>query len=119
MTAKTSSIGRVLNALAGFALLLVWGHVYGQGNSIEAVNVSAQSGGRILVRVTMKDGRVVEERQPHLRGGHREPLTRADIEEKFRANCGHGKWDPARTEAWLAFARDAFDGPVDLKAFRG
>ena len=71
------------------------------------------------VRITMKDGGVVEERQPHLRGGHREPLTRADIEEKFRANCEHGKWDPARTEAWLAFARSAFDGPVDLKAFRG
>ena len=71
------------------------------------------------VRVTMKDGRVLEERQPHLRGGHREPLARADIEEKFRANCEHGKWDPARTEAWLAFASEAFDGPVDLKAFRG
>jgi 2-methylcitrate dehydratase PrpD len=71
------------------------------------------------VRITMKNGRVLEERQPHLRGGRREPLARADIEEKFRANCEHGKWDPARTEAWLAFARDAFDGPVDLKAFRG
>jgi 2-methylcitrate dehydratase PrpD len=71
------------------------------------------------VRITMKDGRVLEERQPHLRGGHREPLTRADIEEKFRANCEHGKWDPARIEAWLAFAREAFDGPIDLQAFRG
>ena len=71
------------------------------------------------VRITMKDGRVIEDRQPHLRGGHREPLTRADIEEKFRANCEHGKWDPARTEAWLAFAREAFDRQIDLKAFRG
>ena len=71
------------------------------------------------VRITMKDGRLLEERQPHLRGGQREPLTRVDIEEKFRANCGHGKWDPARIEAWLAFAHEAFDGPIDLKAFRG
>jgi 2-methylcitrate dehydratase PrpD len=71
------------------------------------------------VRIRLKDGRVLEERQPHLRGGQREPLTRADIEEKFRANCEHGKWDPARTEAWLAFAREAFDRPVDLRAFRG
>ena len=71
------------------------------------------------VRITMKDGRVVEERQPHLRGGQREPLTRADIEEKFRANCEHGKWDPARIEAWLAFASEAFDRQIDLKAFRG
>jgi len=71
------------------------------------------------VRIRMKDGRVLEERQPHLRGGQREPLTRADIEEKFRANCEYGQWDPARIEAWLAFAREAFDRPVDLKAFRG
>ena len=71
------------------------------------------------VRITMKDGRVLEERQPHLRGGQREPLARADIEEQVRANCEHGKWDPARTEAWLAFAREAFDRQIDLKAFRG
>jgi 2-methylcitrate dehydratase PrpD len=71
------------------------------------------------VRIAMKDGRVLEERQPHLRGGRSEPLTRKDIEEKFRANCEHGKWDPARTDAWLEFAREAFDGPIDLKPFRG
>jgi 2-methylcitrate dehydratase PrpD len=71
------------------------------------------------VRITMKDGRVLEDRQPHLRGGHHEPLTRADIEEKFRANCEYGKWDPARTGAWLEFAQEAFDAPVDLKPFRG
>ena len=62
------------------------------------------------VRIKLKDGRVVEERQPHLRGGHREPLARADIEEKFRANCAYGGWDNARTEAWLEIARRAFDG---------
>jgi 2-methylcitrate dehydratase PrpD len=71
------------------------------------------------VRIRMKDRRVLEERQPHLRGGQREPLTRPDIEEKFRANCEYGQWDPARIEAWLAFAREAFDRPVDLRAFRG
>ncbi len=31
------------------------------------------------------DGSVIEERQPHLRGGAQEPLTRADIEDKFAA----------------------------------
>src|SRR3982075_1306198 len=35
------------------------------------------------IRATLADGRVVEERQPHLRGGAHEPLTRGDIEEKF------------------------------------
>ena len=71
------------------------------------------------VRVRFADGSQVEERQPHLRGGRSEPLLRADIEEKFRANCAHGGWDTPRVEAWLAFARRAFDAPIDLKAFRG
>lgn len=71
------------------------------------------------VRIKLKDGRILEDRQPHLRGGRSEPLTRADIEEKFRGNCAFGGWDRARTEAWLDFARRAFDGPIDLKPFRG
>ena len=71
------------------------------------------------VRIHMRDGRVLEERQPHLRGGRSEPLTPADIEEKFRANCAYGGWDAARIEAWLAFAASAFAGPVDLTPFRG
>jgi 2-methylcitrate dehydratase PrpD len=71
------------------------------------------------IRATLAGGRVLEERQPHLRGGHREPLSRADIEEKFRGNCAHGGWDAARAEAWLALARRASDTPIDLKPFRG
>jgi 2-methylcitrate dehydratase PrpD len=71
------------------------------------------------VRATLADGRVVEERQPHLRGGHREPLTNADIEEKFRGNCAHGGWPAERAQQWLAFARGAFDRPIDLEDFRG
>jgi 2-methylcitrate dehydratase PrpD len=71
------------------------------------------------VRVTLKDGRVLEERQAHLRGGHREPLTRADIEEKFRDNCAYGGWPRERAERWLAATRRAFDDSVDLREFRG
>jgi 2-methylcitrate dehydratase PrpD len=71
------------------------------------------------VRITLKDGRVIEERQPHLRGGHSEPLTRADIEAKFRGNCAYGGWPKERAERWLAMARRAFDQSIDLKEFRG
>jgi 2-methylcitrate dehydratase PrpD len=71
------------------------------------------------VRVWLADGTVREERQPHLRGGHHEPLSRAEIEEKFLANCERGGWPAARSRAWLAFARRAFDGPIDLTPFRG
>ena len=44
------------------------------------------------IRAVLSDGRVVEERQPHLRGGAHEPLTRQDIEEKFVLNARHGGW---------------------------
>ena len=38
------------------------------------------------------DGRVIEEHQPHMRGGAHEPLTRGDIEDKFVLNVRHGGW---------------------------
>jgi 2-methylcitrate dehydratase PrpD len=71
------------------------------------------------VRVRLADGSVLEERQPHLRGGHHEPLSRAEVEEKFRANCAVGGWSDARAREWLALAGRAFDAPIDLKPFRG
>jgi 2-methylcitrate dehydratase PrpD len=40
------------------------------------------------VKVTMVDGRVFEENQPHPRGGLEDPLPPAEIVEKFRANAG-------------------------------
>ena len=50
------------------------------------------------IRAVLTDGRVIEERQPHMRGGAHEPLTRADIEEKFLLNARHGGWDDARAQ---------------------
>ncbi len=71
------------------------------------------------VRARLKNGDTLEERQPHLRGGVREPLARADLEEKFRRNCAHGGWDAARAERLLAFAGRLFDSKVELAQFRG
>jgi 2-methylcitrate dehydratase PrpD len=70
------------------------------------------------VRVVLKDKQVLEERQPHMRGGMHEPLTRADVEEKFRLNCAYGGWSAAQAERFLGFARTAFDSGIDLSAFR-
>jgi 2-methylcitrate dehydratase PrpD len=39
------------------------------------------------VKIFMKDGAVLEENQPHPRGGFEDPLPPAEIEEKFRANA--------------------------------
>jgi hypothetical protein len=50
----------------------------------------------------LRDGSVREAHQPYLRGGVREPLGRAEITAKFRANAAHGGWrqsQAARLEA--------------------
>jgi 2-methylcitrate dehydratase PrpD len=71
------------------------------------------------IRARLRDGSVVEERQPHLRGGAHEPLSRADIEDKFHLNCRHGGWSQERAQAALGLARSLYDGPVDLSRLRG
>jgi 2-methylcitrate dehydratase PrpD len=71
------------------------------------------------IRATLNDGSVIEEHQPHMRGGAHEPLTRADIEEKFALNAKHGGWDAARAQAALALMREFYDGRIDLAPLRG
>ncbi len=66
------------------------------------------------IRLALRDGTVVEERQSHMRGGAQEPLSRADIEDKFRLNAKHGGWSDARAAAALKLIGGLFDGPVDL-----
>jgi 2-methylcitrate dehydratase PrpD len=71
------------------------------------------------IRMTLKDGTVLEERQPYIRGGVKEPLTRAEIEDKFRSNCAFGGWSGERTDAFLKAAPRLFDGGMDLSLLRG
>jgi 2-methylcitrate dehydratase PrpD len=71
------------------------------------------------VRMTLKDGRVFEERQPHIRGGAQEPLSRAEIEGKFRLNALFGGWSEAQIAAFLKSVPAMLAGKVDLSALRG
>lgn len=71
------------------------------------------------IRATLKDGRVIEERQPHIRGGAHEPLSRAEIEAKFLGNCEHGGWPRGRAQRFLDSVPLFFDRPVDLSSLRG
>jgi 2-methylcitrate dehydratase PrpD len=71
------------------------------------------------IRATLADGSVVEERQPHFRGGAKEPLTRAGIFDKFTLNCRHGGWSEQKTAAALSLAKSLYDCPIDLKELRG
>jgi 2-methylcitrate dehydratase PrpD len=70
------------------------------------------------VRMVLHDGREIEERQPHMRGGAQEPLTQAEIEEKFALCCRHGGWDGAKIDAALALTRRLYEGPLDLSLLR-
>jgi 2-methylcitrate dehydratase PrpD len=71
------------------------------------------------VRMTLRDGRVVEERQLHIRGGVHEPLTRDEIEQKFLRNCEFGGWARERAVRFLQSVPKFFDGPLDLSLLRG
>jgi 2-methylcitrate dehydratase PrpD len=72
------------------------------------------------VRAELRGGAIVEERQPHLRGGAQEPLTQREIEEKFALNARHGGWSASRIDGVLKSARVLFDGgAVDLQLLRG
>ena len=71
------------------------------------------------VRARLADGRRIEERQPHLRGGAREPLTRDDLEDKLEANARAGGWPDERIKSALALVRTIWDGAVDLQVLRG
>jgi 2-methylcitrate dehydratase PrpD len=70
------------------------------------------------IRATMNDGSVIEERQPHLRGGAQEPLTRQDVANKFALNAQHGGWDNAQSNAALKLLAGLYDGKLALRALR-
>ncbi len=72
------------------------------------------------LRVTLRDGSVREDRQPHLRGGAREPLSEAQIMAKFRANAAFGGWPDALAERLADYCATAFDAESlrGLAAFR-
>jgi 2-methylcitrate dehydratase PrpD len=71
------------------------------------------------IRATLRDGSVIEERQPYMRGGAQEPLTRADVEDKFVLSAKHGGWSDARAAGALKLMAGLFGGPVNLAALRG
>jgi len=71
------------------------------------------------LRATLKDGSVIEERQPYLRGGAQEPLTRQDVIDKFLLNAGHGGWSKVQSDAALELLATLYSGRIDLSSLRG
>jgi 2-methylcitrate dehydratase PrpD len=70
------------------------------------------------IRATTRDGGVIEERQPYLRGGAQAPLTRQDVADKFALNAEHGGWTPAQIDAALELLAGLYDGKIDLGPLR-
>lgn len=48
---------------------------------------------------TLTDGTIIERRQPHMRGGARDPLPQAELDAKFLENCAFGGWPEARAQS--------------------
>lgn len=63
------------------------------------------------IRVTFADGTVTELRQPHMRGGRKEPLTREQLVAKFRANIAYGGWPAEVGEELLDFCLSLAEAP--------
>ncbi len=71
------------------------------------------------IRAALRDGSVIEERQPHMRGGAQEPLTRQDVIDKFALNAQHGSWSAAQGDAALKLMAGLYNGRIDLSSLRG
>jgi 2-methylcitrate dehydratase PrpD len=71
------------------------------------------------IRAIMKDGSVIEERQPYLRGGAQKPLTRGDVREKYNLNVKHAGWTKAQGEAALKLVMGLYNEHIDLSSLRG
>ena len=72
------------------------------------------------VRVRMSDGSVIEERQPQMRGGIREPLSRDELVAKCHANLAFADLSGEATERVTGFADDIFasEGAFSAAALR-
>jgi 2-methylcitrate dehydratase PrpD len=70
------------------------------------------------IAATLKDGSVIEDRQPYLRGGAQDPLTRQDVTDKFRLNAQHGGWSGRQSDATLKLLAGLYGGKIDLSALR-
>ncbi|MBT9463301.1 MmgE/PrpD family protein [Hydrogenophaga sp.] len=71
------------------------------------------------LRVTLKDGSMIEQRQDHFKGGADHPLSDSDLTHKFWANLRYGGVSQQRGEAIQAWLDDLLTGGVvDLQLLR-
>jgi 2-methylcitrate dehydratase PrpD len=73
------------------------------------------------LRATLKDGSVIEERQPHMRGGVHDPVPAEELQAKFADNALYGGWSKTQADALQTWVNTAFDATslADAAKFRG
>ena len=49
----------------------------------------------------LNNGHVLEATQDHFRGGKEDPMSQADLHQKFFANCAYGGWSPELAQSAL------------------
>ena len=64
------------------------------------------------LRVTLQDGQRFEHRQDFFQGGADHPLSDADLQAKFAANCSYGGMAPEATQRVAARLRGLLDAAV-------
>jgi len=55
------------------------------------------------IRVALRNGGEIELRQPHMRGGKHEPLSRDELVRKFHGNALYGGWNKSDAQRLLDF----------------
>jgi 2-methylcitrate dehydratase PrpD len=71
------------------------------------------------LRVTLRNGEVLEARQGHFRGGVEEPLSFADLVKKFRANCIYGGLNDSQADRMLSVLTGMLiSSKIELQALR-
>lgn len=69
------------------------------------------------IKVTLRNGNIVELRQPHMRGGRREPLSREELIRKYHDNAVYGGWRRPDAERLLDFCLN-IAGQQDLDGLK-
>jgi 2-methylcitrate dehydratase PrpD len=58
-----------------------------------------------IIRIHMKDGRVLSARTEPAKGSPRNPMTYDEVADKFRTNAEFARWPRAKTESIITLVR--------------
>src|SRR6266850_5899535 len=64
-----------------------------------------------VVKMYMKDGRLLSTRTEPAKGSPKNPMTYEDVADKFRTNAEFARWPPAKTESIITLVRSLERAP--------